>query len=41
MPLMTWTDKYSVNIKEVDSQHVKLVDLLNGFHEAMKLGKGK
>ena len=41
MPLMTWTDRYSVNIKQVDSQHMKLVELLNGFHEAMKLGKSK
>ena len=41
MPLMMWTDKYSVNIKDVDTQHMKLVELLNGFHESMKLGKSK
>ena len=41
MALMTWSDQLSVNIKQVDSQHMKLVELLNNFHEAMKVGKGK
>ena len=41
MPLMTWTDDFSVNVSQVDSQHMKLVELLNTFHDAMKLGKGK
>ena len=41
MALMTWSDQLSVNIKQVDSQHMKLVELLNNFHEAMKMGKGK
>jgi hemerythrin len=41
MALMTWSDQLSVNIKQVDSQHMKLVELLNDFHDAMKVGKGK
>ena len=41
MALMTWSDQLSVNIKQVDNQHMKLVELLNNFHEAMKVGKGK
>ncbi|OPY61605.1 MAG: Bacteriohemerythrin [Syntrophorhabdaceae bacterium PtaU1.Bin034] len=41
MPLMTWTEDFSVNVKQVDEQHIKLVELLNRFHDAMKLGKGK
>ncbi len=41
MPLITWSDELSVNIKQVDGQHMKLLELLNGFHEAMKLGKGR
>ena len=41
MALMTWSDQLSVSIEKIDSQHMKLVDLLNGFHDAMKLGKGK
>ncbi len=39
--LMTWSDNFSVNVKQVDGQHMKLVDLLNNLHNAMKLGRGK
>jgi hemerythrin-like metal-binding protein len=38
---MEWSDRFSVNIETVDSQHRKLVELLNNFHDAMKAGKGK
>lgn len=41
MPLVTWNDGYSVNIKSVDAQHQKLVSLLNELHDAMVVGKGK
>lgn len=41
MPLMTWNADYSVHIELVDEQHKKLVGLINGLHDAMKLGKGK
>ena len=41
MALMTWNEQLSVNIKQIDDQHIKLVKLLNSFHDAMKLGKGK
>ena len=40
MALFVWSDKYSVNIKEIDSQHKKLVDLLNSLHDSMKVGRG-
>ncbi len=40
MALFTWSDKYSVNINEIDNQHKKLVDMLNALHDAMKAGKG-
>ena len=41
MPLVTWSDDYSVSIKEIDDQHKKLFDLLNELHDAMKKAKGK
>ena len=41
MALLSWNDDYSVGIKEIDKQHMKLVDLVNELHEGMKSGKGK
>lgn len=41
MALFAWNIKYSVNIKIIDDQHQKLVELLNTLHEKMKEGKGK
>ena len=41
MTMLTWSDKYSVNVKEIDGQHMKLIRLLNELHVAMSTGKGK
>lgn len=41
MAYLTWNEKYSVGVKEIDSQHQNLVNLINELHEAMKQGKGK
>lgn len=41
MAYLAWDEKYSVSVKEIDSQHQKLIDLVNELHEAMKQGKGK
>lgn len=41
MPLFQWTPDLSVNIKEIDTQHKKLIDLINLLHDSMKTGKGK
>ncbi|EGJ49683.1 bacteriohemerythrin [Desulfocurvibacter africanus] len=38
--LLTWTATLSVGVREIDQQHVKLVDLLNQLYAAMKAGKG-
>ncbi|MBI5893260.1 MAG: bacteriohemerythrin [Deltaproteobacteria bacterium] len=40
MPIITWSNDLSVNIKEIDSQHKRLVDLINELHDAMSVGKG-
>ncbi len=41
MSLLTWKTDYSVNIKEIDEQHKKLINMINQLHEAMKEQKGK
>ncbi len=41
MALLEWSDKYSVNIKEMDEQHKKLFNMINELHDAMKGGRGK
>jgi hemerythrin-like metal-binding protein len=40
MPFFEWKDAYSVGIKEFDSQHKRLVDLINRLYESMTAGKG-
>jgi methyl-accepting chemotaxis protein len=35
--LMSWNNNLSVNIKQIDDQHIKLVGLINELHKAMKL----
>lgn len=39
--IIKWDDKYSVGNVLLDSQHKKLVFLINELHAAMKDGKGK
>ncbi len=39
--LISWSQKYSVNNALMDSQHKKLIGLINELHSAMSLGQGK
>ncbi len=40
MPIMNWDTSLSVNIPKIDTQHKKLVDLINKLYDAMSVGKG-
>lgn len=41
MALIHWSDRFSVNIAEIDEQHQRLVATLNDLHEALRAGRGK
>jgi len=41
MSYLKWSDKYSLNVAEVDEQHRKLVSLVNDMYDAMHAGKGR
>ncbi|NOT12289.1 MAG: hemerythrin family protein [Methylococcaceae bacterium] len=41
MSLITWSDQLSVGITEIDEQHQKLVQLINGLHNHMVAGDAK
>lgn len=41
MALISWSDEFSIHIKEIDDQHRQLLELLNVLFEAMKQGKGR
>ncbi len=41
MALITWSDALSVQVREIDDQHKRLVQLINSLHDAMKAGQGK
>jgi hemerythrin len=41
MALMTWSNKYSVGIKALDSQHRAMMRILNELHAAAMRGKAR
>ena len=41
MALITWNEKLSVNIAEIDKQHQKLIQMVNDLDDAMRQGKGR
>ncbi len=40
MPLMDWSDDFSVGIESIDNQHKKLVNMLNALYDSMQSGEG-
>ena len=41
MLFMTWNDKLSVGVKQVDDDHRKLLAMANNLYEAIEAGRGK
>lgn len=41
MSLLNWNNNYSVGIEAMDSQHQKLLAIMNQFNDAMLAGKSK
>ena len=41
MALIIWNSGYSVGNEEIDTQHQKLIEIINTLHDAMRIGKGK
>jgi hemerythrin len=41
MPYLEWTDDLSVQVKEIDDQHKKMIDCINRLHEAMLENRGR
>lgn len=40
MAFINWDNSFSVNVLEIDGQHLKLVEMLNEIHDSIKQGKG-
>ena len=40
MALMEWSDKFSVGINSIDTQHKQLIALINRLFDALSTGKG-
>lgn len=36
MPILNWSDEFSVNVEEIDNQHMKLLALVNTLHAAVE-----
>ncbi len=41
MPLIQWNRTLSVHVKEIDNQHMKLIQMINALDNAMQAGAGK
>ncbi len=39
MPMITWSDEYSVEIQEIDEQHKRLIQIINELYDAVATKK--
>ena len=36
MPIVSWCDEYSVNVREMDDQHQRMLELVNNLHTVVE-----
>ena len=36
MPILVWSDEYSINVVEIDEQHKELLDRVNRLHAGVE-----
>lgn len=36
MPIVTWSEEFSVNVKEIDAEHQQMLKLVNNLHAAVE-----
>jgi hemerythrin-like metal-binding protein len=41
MPTANWKEEYSVNVKEIDTQHQHLIELVTNLHNSVSSRQGK
>ena len=41
MAMFAWNKKYSVNIREIDDEHKRLIIMVGQLHDAMRHGKAR
>ncbi len=39
MPILTWTEEYSVGVERIDTEHKKLLDMVNKAYDSAELGE--
>ena len=39
--LINWSPKYSVGVRKMDEQHMRLIDIINDLYSALKAGKAR
>lgn len=40
MSLLRWKDEYLTQVEEIDTQHRRLFDLINGIYDLIRVGRG-